>query len=127
MLSHFAGAVKQGKQTAVFQQEEPTIIEVSHTVIEQRIGKDISETDIKDILSRLGFALHTKKDVYTVTVPSWRDTGDISIAPDIIEEIARHVGYETVPTIPLPGPLGLVQVHAHDTLTMKISSFFSGK
>lgn len=105
MLSHFAKEVKQEKQTALFHEEESTVIEVSHAVIEQRIGKDISEKDIKDILSRLGFSVHAKKEVYTVIVPSWRDTGDISIAPDIIEEVARHVGYETVPSVPLPGPL----------------------
>ena len=58
-----------------------------------------------DILSRLGFEVTTQKNLYTVTVPSWRDTGDITIAPDIVEEVARHVGYETVPSIPLPGPL----------------------
>ena len=105
MLSHFAPGVKQGKQTIIFQEEKPTIIEVSHAIIEQRIGKDISEKDIKDILSRLGFSVHAKKEIYTVTVPSWRDTGDISIAPDVIEEIARHIGYETIPAVPLPGPL----------------------
>lgn len=96
---------KQGEQTIIFQEEKATIIEISHGLIEQRIGKNISEKDIKDILSRLGFSVHTKKEIYTVTVPSWRDTGDISIAPDIIEEIARHVGYETIPATPLPGPL----------------------
>ncbi len=65
----------------------------------------MTEKEVMDILTRLGFEISVKKEIYTVTVPSWRDTGDISIAPDIVEEVARHVGYETIPSTPLPGPL----------------------
>lgn len=71
----------------------------------QKIGKEVSEIELKDILTRLGFEVSVKNNVYAITVPSWRDTGDISIASDIVEEVVRHIGYETVPTVPLPGPL----------------------
>lgn len=62
-----------------------------------------------------------------MTVPSWRDTGDITIAEDIVEEVARHVGYETIPGEPLPGPLGVAHVHAPDILTHQISGFFADR
>ena len=71
--------------------EEPTIIEMNHALFFERIGKDVSEKDTRDILTRLGFEVSVKKEKYSITVPSWRDTGDISIAPDIIEEVVRHV------------------------------------
>ncbi len=64
---------------------------MEHALFPQRIGKDVSEKEVKDVLTRLGFLVDVKKEKYTITVPSWRDTGDISIAPDIIEEVARHV------------------------------------
>jgi len=70
-----------------------------------KIGTDVPEKQVTDILTRLGFIVDSKKNIYTITVPSWRSTGDVSIAPDIVEEIARHVGYEKIPSIPLPGPL----------------------
>lgn len=62
-----------------------------------------------------------------MTVPAWRDTGDIRIAEDIVEEVARHVGYETIPGEPLPGPLGVAHVHAPDILTHQISGFFADR
>jgi phenylalanyl-tRNA synthetase beta chain len=68
-----------------------------------------------------------QNDVYAISVPSWRDTGDITLPEDIVEEVARHVGYETIDGEALPGPLSVVRVQSHDTLTMKIASFFAGR
>ncbi len=72
-----------------------------------KIGVEVSEKNVSDILSRLGFSVtyNNKNLIFSVIVPSWRDTGDISIAPDIVEEVARHIGYDTVPSVALPGPL----------------------
>lgn len=49
------------------------------------------------------------------------------IPEDIIEEIARHVGYETIDPMALPGPLATARVYSHDTLTQSITSFFADK
>lgn len=49
------------------------------------------------------------------------------MAADIIEEVARHVGYDTIPAIALPGPLSTAQIHSHDTITLQIASFFAHK
>jgi phenylalanyl-tRNA synthetase beta chain len=127
LLEFFIQGVERGKQHVFITEENATTIDLSHEMLVQKIWKEVSEKEVVDILTRLGFDVVSKKNIYTVTVPSWRDTGDISIAPDIVEEVARHIGYETVPSVPLPGPLWLVQVYAHDTLTMKISAFFAGK
>lgn len=105
LLLHTVMGAKKEKETVIHTAEKSTVLEVSHDMLVSKIGVDVSEKNVHDILSRLGFEVHTKKSVYTVTVPSWRDTGDISIAPDIVEEVARHIGYETVPSVALPGPL----------------------
>jgi phenylalanyl-tRNA synthetase beta chain len=70
-----------------------------------KIGTEVTEKSITDILIRLGFEVSLKNTIYTIKVPSWRATGDVSIAEDIVEEISRHIGYETIQSLPLPGPL----------------------
>ena len=41
--------------------------------------------------------------------------------------MARQIGYDTIPSEPLPGPLSTVRVVAHDTLTSKITGFFADR
>ncbi|MBP7822844.1 phenylalanine--tRNA ligase subunit beta [Candidatus Gracilibacteria bacterium] len=129
LLLHLAQGAKKGKQTVIHTDKKPTTVQISHEMLIDKIGIEVSEKSVSDILSRLGFSVtyNNKNSIFSVIVPSWRDTGDISIAPDIVEEVARHIGYDTVPSVALPGPLGLVQVYAHDALTMKISAFFAGR
>lgn len=76
-------------------------IEVSHDFIIKRIGKEISADEVKSILGRLGFGVTIKTgaaqgQVFVVQVPSWRATGDVSIAEDIVEEVARIYGYDNL-------------------------------
>lgn len=53
------------------------------------------------ILTQLGFICAPgDKNTLTVTPPSWR--ADVSGAADLVEEILRIVGYDAIPTTPLP-------------------------
>ena len=40
---------------------------------------------------------------FLISTPYWRS--DISIEEDLIEEIARVLGYESIPALPLTGPI----------------------
>ena len=62
--------------------------------VDRYTGIDISEEQIEKTLSGLGFALTKKKGVFTVRVPSFRATKDVTIRADIIEEITRIYGYD---------------------------------
>jgi phenylalanyl-tRNA synthetase beta chain len=127
LLMHFISGVKQEKQTAIISPRTATIITLSQELLVAKIGQPVPEKDVTDILTRLGCIVAQADSIYTVTVPSWRDTGDISIPEDVIEEIARHFGYENIPSAPLPGPLATARVHGHDVMTQDITRFFSEK
>ena len=49
-----------------------------------------------DALGRLGFAPRLDGDAIACTVPSWRQ--DVSIEVDLVEEVARTIGYARIPT-----------------------------
>ncbi|MBI4256716.1 phenylalanine--tRNA ligase subunit beta [Candidatus Uhrbacteria bacterium] len=76
----------------------PKSITVSLTadLVNERLGTEIPAKDVEDILTRLGFEVRMKKEVFAVTIPSWRATKDVSIVEDVVEEIARIWGYDQI-------------------------------
>ena len=57
--------------------------------VDRYTGIEISNDTIVNTLESLGFGVELKGDDFTVTVPSWRATKDVTIKADIIEEITR--------------------------------------
>ena len=62
--------------------------------VDRYTGIDISKERIVTTLSLLGFDVSVEDNKFTVTVPSWRATKDVTIKADIIEEITRIYGYD---------------------------------
>ena len=81
----------------------PPPIVMQHEWLERKLGRSMDPAEVKKILAGLEFGvaepqLHT----YSVSVPSWRATKDISIADDLVEEVGRMIGYDSIPpTAPL--------------------------
>jgi phenylalanyl-tRNA synthetase beta chain len=71
--------------------------------VSRKLGKDVTQQEITQILSALGFSVaETAPEMLTVSVPTWRATKDISVKADLVEEIGRMVGYgEITPAPPL--------------------------
>ncbi|MCI0832958.1 MAG: phenylalanine--tRNA ligase subunit beta, partial [Chloroflexi bacterium] len=68
------------------------------------LGIELSTKRIREILTALGFgARWMPPDRFVVRVPYWRT--DVSIADDVIEEIARIEGYDQLPTSQLRGQI----------------------
>ncbi len=69
-------------------------IDFDKKFIDRYTGIDISADRIKDTLVSLGFDTVQNGESFTVTVPSFRATKDISMKADIVEEITRIYGYD---------------------------------
>ena len=69
--------------------------------INQRVGLEVPATKQKEILESLGFAFNGA----TVTPPPWRP--DVEGSADLSEEIARIVGYDSIPVLALDKPATL--------------------
>ena len=68
-------------------------IETHAAFLRSRIGMPLGVEELAAPLRRLGFDVLTHGDDLLVTVPTWRNTGDISGPHDLVEEIARLYGY----------------------------------
>lgn len=62
--------------------------------VDRYTGIEISNDTIVDTLTALGFGVKLDGNDFTVDVPSWRATKDVTMKADIIEEITRIYGYD---------------------------------
>ena len=96
------GAVHKGIETI-----EDKQIALTKDDLKRYLGVDIEVSEIVDICEKLGFKATLENEVINVMVPNRRL--DITIKPDVIEEIARLHGYdqlnETLPKMDLSGAL----------------------
>lgn len=76
--------------------------------LERMLGVHIQAEEVEEILTRLGLAVETTGEGWQVAVPSYRF--DISIEPDLIEEVARIYGYDRLPTRTPSAAVPLAQI-----------------
>lgn len=81
-------------------------VSVAHSYLQNRLGIELDQKEVVSILKRLDFQVSVSSTperdvVYTVQVPTFRATKDISMKDDLVEEVGRFIGYDMIePIIP---------------------------
>lgn len=83
-------------------------------------GIEIPNETILKTLTALGFDIKNEKDNFTVKVPSFRATKDVTLKADIIEEITRIYGYDNFDVNTTLSPLYPVRAFTEKTMEDEI-------
>lgn len=99
------GRVVPGVIDAYPLKHQSPVITLSTARVNQLLGIELEQSEIKEMLERLEFKIENKDDKLMVEVPSFRT--DVSQAADLVEEIARIYGYNNIPsTRPISKQIG---------------------
>ncbi|BCO09538.1 phenylalanine--tRNA ligase beta subunit [Desulfolithobacter dissulfuricans] len=97
LMVELAGATVKGAPKDLYPgKKEPLILKLRVQRVCQLLGIELGDTEIADYLRGIGFEVEGSGEVLQVRVPSFRI--DIEREVDLVEEIARLVGYNDIPT-----------------------------
>ncbi|PVX31756.1 phenylalanyl-tRNA synthetase beta subunit [Pasteurella langaaensis DSM 22999] len=91
-------------------------VQLRRSKLDALLGHHIETETVTDIFQRLGLPVRYENDVWTVTSASWRF--DIEIEEDLIEEVARIYGYNSIPN---NAPLAHLRMREHKEADLEIS------
>ncbi len=99
-------------------------LQFNKAYVDRYAGIAISNETIVNTLTALGFGVELKDDEFSVTVPSWRATKDVTIKADIIEEITRIYGYDNFDIHTAVAPLYPVRTALEKNVEEQVKDLF---
>ncbi len=108
-----AGSTRPGWIDAVAAPPPARLVSLDLARVPQILGAEVGRDEVERILTGLGFRVASQSAAtLSVTAPSWRV--DVARDVDLVEEVARHYGYDRLPaTFP---PLSRVPSRPADRL-----------
>lgn len=101
-----SGATVVSSLTDEYAKKYPEVtLNFTKSFVNRYTGIEISNETIVKTLRSLGFGVELCGEDFTVNVPSWRATKDVTIKADIIEEITRIYGYDNFDVHTAEAPL----------------------
>lgn len=108
-----AGPITEAVASEHLPQKAPIIL--TEQKLARILGHQIAKTEVTDILARLGLVVTETAEGWQVTVPGYRF--DISIAEDLIEEVARVYGYNNIPNV---APVASLKMRTFKEATLSV-------
>jgi phenylalanyl-tRNA synthetase beta chain len=99
-----------------------TNITLRRSKLDKTLGHFIPDSDVVEILERLGFSVQTNADVWNVTTATYRF--DMAIEEDLIEEVARIYGYNNIPNVAPMAALSMSDHQEADISLKRVRSMF---
>lgn len=103
LLVEFGGGTADAGVTDLDNTTTPAAIAFDPALASRLVGMTYDDEQVATVLQDVGCRLDRSGDSWSVTPPSWRP--DLRTGPDLVEEVARVVGYEKIPSV-LPSPPG---------------------
>ena len=90
------GEIGPLSSSGIYTSEEKKEIPLNINKLFQYLGKEISEDIITNLFKKISFSVRKEKNFFYVKPPVWRN--DIKEDVDLIEEIAKYIGYSNIPS-----------------------------
>ncbi|RNI17784.1 phenylalanine--tRNA ligase subunit beta [Flexivirga caeni] len=103
LLVELGGGTPDGGVTDVDRTSPASPIAFDPALAPALVGMPYDEEQVAQVLADVGCTVDRASVPWTVTPASWRP--DLHTGPDLVEEVARVVGYDMIPSV-LPTPPG---------------------
>ncbi len=101
-----------------------TVVKFSPQRCNQLLGTSHAPEAMEDVFRRLGFAVRKDGDLWSVEVPTRRP--DIALEADLVEEVGRLLGYQSIPSSLPIGPVTVGARSAAQTLRKRTRDVLIG-
>ncbi len=124
LILKLAGGTLEGFVDVYPEPQEQTHAAVSLSHINRVLGMELTGADVAQTFTRLGLPYKEEGGFFEVVVPLERL--DLAREEDLVEEVARMVGYERVPAVPLPSTPVAPDINANFYWSEKVRSELQG-